>query len=97
MKIDAMSGYPVYRKNAAGPAHKTNAPSENTAKTDVVEFSHSQATALDKDLVTLKSGILRDAARPASPEKLAALKESIREGSYRRSTDELVNAILGDE
>lgn len=96
MKIDAMSGYSVYRKNSgASPAKAAPSQTESANKTDVVEFSRGQTAAPNKDFLSLKSGIMSDISRSASPEKLAALKDSIREGSYRPSMDQLVDAILG--
>lgn len=98
MKIDAMSGYGVFRtnNNAAVPAKVPAAAPEALNKTDVVDFSRGQTPAPDKSLLAIKSSILRDIAQPADPEALAALREDVRAGAYRPSTDELVDAILGN-
>lgn len=96
MKIDALSSYPAYRGGGA-PAKAAAARSDRTGKTDVVDFSRGQSAAPDKNLLAIKSGILHDVAMPTPAKDLAALKESIREGSYHRSTDEIVDAILGNQ
>lgn len=92
MKINALSGYNVYRKNGTAPVKAQAAP-ERAGKTDVVEFSRGQTSAPDQ-MPSLKASILSDIAQPTSPQKLAELKAAVQAGSYYRSTDELVNAIL---
>lgn len=96
MKIDAMSGYLPIRK-AGAPASAKQPVSQPAAKTDVVDFSRGLAAPpdTDKSILALRSSILHDAAKPADAKKLAALKESVRAGAYRPSSEAIADAVLG--
>lgn len=97
MKIESLSNYPPYRKNSTAAPAKNAAASPPAQKTDVAEFNRGQASPPDKSLLSLKSTLLRDAAQATPAQSLAELKTAVREGRYYRSTDELVNAILGSQ
>lgn len=97
MKIDLNSNLPVYRKTAGQAAAKTGvSPSGRAAKTDVADFSRGVSATPAGGLASLKANILQEVAASAGADKLAALQERIRSGSYHPSTDEIVDAILSD-
>lgn len=98
MKINAMPGYSVFRKDKAtvpNSAPVKSAPSDPKNDVDIVSFSRNPSAALDKELLTIRSSILTETARPTGAQSLADVQESIRAGTYRRSTDDIVGAILG--
>ena len=99
MKIDANTGFPAIRKNkpVTGPAKMNEVSAERAGKTDVIEFSRGSNSLPDKnlsDLAALKSSLIHDVAAGTDPARLAALKQSVRDGSYRPSTEDWVNAIM---
>lgn len=97
MKIDLNTNYSIFRKTGGQqPAKTASVQTDRSSKTDVVDFSRGQTTAPGKELTNLRSNLLRDVSAPAGADQLASLKDRIREGSYHPSTDEIVNAILGE-
>jgi anti-sigma28 factor (negative regulator of flagellin synthesis) len=50
-----------------------------------------------KAMLGMKSGIQSYLAAPTAIEKLEALRQGVKDGTYRVETDDIVNAILGYE
>lgn len=96
MKIDITSNYTMYRKNISGEgvAVKNSASKKDASKTDVVDFSRGQTAVPDKTTVTLKAGLQRDISAPADKARIASLQESVKNNTYRVSTEELIESIL---
>lgn len=95
MKVDFSSNMGLYRKRGPSGAPKTGDQAAFKAElADVAEFSRGGAATLDKSLVTAKASIQSAAAAPADPARVDALKQSVREGAYYVSTDDLIKAIL---
>lgn len=98
MKIDVTNGYGVFRKkiDAEKPAVKNAGGGESKKTSDVAEFSRGSTAIADKSLVTLKSSIQRDISQPASSERIEQLRAAVKNGTYRISTEAIVDSILGD-
>jgi len=96
MKIESNLGLSIYRNTKLTGAQRSEAPPK-TAKTDIAEFSHNSAPALDKALAAAKNSIVGSINAPADPERIEALRQSVRSGSYHIPTDLLVRSILDDE
>lgn len=96
MKIEFGSNLPVYRKPGGQAATRTGASADRAAKTDVADFSRGLAAAPAAGMSSLKAGIVQDVAASTGADKLTELQEKIRAGSYHPSTDEIIDAILGN-
>jgi len=94
MKVDFSANINLYRKNAAG-GQKTARGETGKGKTDVVEFTRGATTTPDKGMAALKASVLSDVGRNAEAERLNQLSQSVKDGAYRVSTEDLVDAILG--
>jgi len=92
MKVEFPSGMNVYRKNPASASKSVRAEETPRSKTDVIEFSHNAASA--QGMASLKSSLLSEASRPAGAARLEQLSQSIKNGTYSPTTDELADAIL---
>lgn len=97
MKIEVSGGYDIYRKKLSGertPKSADPGGEKKASGADVVEISRGNTAIADKGLLTLKSNLQRGVSESASPERLEALRTSVRSGTYRISTEDLVNSIL---
>ncbi|WRS26700.1 hypothetical protein U6B65_10145 [Oscillospiraceae bacterium MB08-C2-2] len=100
MKIDSfINAYSRISQSGkeAAKTHPEKQIASSRSKTDVAEFSSSQNVFSDKSLVGAKSRIHHDISLGASPERLEALRNDIRAGTYRVSTEQIVSSILGGE
>ena len=93
MKVDFSARLNPYQKNSINAAKTPAAKQE--AKTDIAEFSRGNTAMADKRLIGLKSSLQADLYAPADAGRIAELKQQVRDGSYKVSTEELVDAILG--
>ena len=93
MKVDFSARLTPYQKNSPGNAKTQSAKQE--AKTDIAEFSRGHTAMSDKRLIGLKSSLQADLYAPASADRLAELKQRVKDGSYMVPTRVLVDAILG--
>lgn len=95
MKVNFSSNMGVYRKHGPTNVPSSGKPALSKAEVaDVAQFSHSGSVALDKSLLGAKASIQSAAAASADAGRVSALKQSVREGAYHVSTDDLVKAIL---
>lgn len=93
MKVEFPSGMNVYRKNVTNASKSVRAEESSRSKIDVMQFSHS-TTAPAQGMASLKSSLLSEAGRPTSVARLEQLSQSIKNGTYSPTTDELADAIL---
>ena len=96
MKIEMHPKLNVYRKQDADKAAPKAEKASVTAKKDISDFSHG-ATVTDKAMVGTKAAIQSYLTAPASEDRLEALRQGIKDGTYRVETYEIVDAILGFE
>ena len=93
MKVDFSYGANIYkRQEPVGVNRESQA--ERSGAAAVSEFSRGGAPRLDKALLGAKVSIQNRLGAQTSEVRLAELAQSIREGSYRVDTDQLVRAIL---
>lgn len=95
MKVDFNAGPSLYRKTQATRAEAAKGGFA-AGKTDVAEFSRGTSATLDKSLVGAKASIQSEVYAPTNSARLAEIKQAIKDGSYHVSTEEIVNALLGD-
>ena len=93
MKVDFFSNMSVYQKRDHSSAGRDPRTARGNS-TDVADFSRGGASPLDRSLMGIKASIQSAVGSQASPARLEALSQSIRDGSYHVSTDTLVRAFL---
>ncbi len=83
----------AYRYNAESkPQAARKKPASSAANTDKAEFSAaSRASFAD----AMKNAAKASAGQSASPERIAALKAAVADGSYNVSAEEVAASILG--
>lgn len=98
MKINVDGGYSIYNKKSSGEGRsvKGERSGESKKTSDVAAFSRGNTAIADKSLVSLKSSIQRDISQTASAERLEQLRADVKNGTYRVSTEALIDSILGD-
>lgn len=97
MKIDVSGGYNIFRKNVSGEKTAKEvavADNKKSSGADVVEISRGNTAIADKGLLTLKSNLQHGVSEPAAQERLEQLRESVRNGTYRVPTEDLVDSML---
>ncbi|MDR2909168.1 MAG: hypothetical protein LBU86_04730 [Oscillospiraceae bacterium] len=95
MKIEPGSGIGIYRAGKPAGAPKRPEAAE-TARTDIAEFSHGASSAPGRELSGVKARVMVGLGRAADPGKIESLRQSVKDGAYRVSTDDIVKAILGE-
>ena len=92
MKINKYSSVmSAYAKNSYGPVRKKQSGS-SVHNTDKAEFSSAAKTGTAGE----KAAIARTVESFASPERIAALKAMIADGSYNISAESVAASILGE-
>ena len=94
--VDMHSRSNVYRKTTAEQAAPKAGQSSAQEKKDVIDFAHG-TTVTDKAMIGTKAGIQNYLAAPASTERIDALRQGVKDGTYHIETNDLVDAILGFE
>lgn len=97
MKIDVSGGYNIVRKNVSGDKLSKSASADSgkkAASADVVEISRGNTAIADKSLLTLKSSLQRDVSQPATAERMEQLRSSVKNGTYRIPTEDLVDSMI---
>jgi len=92
MKINLNSSMNVYQKRE--PTVTERGPGATRGSLDRAEFSRGGAAALDRPLMGAKASIQSAVNAPATPARLEELRQSVRDGSYHVSNEELVRAFL---
>lgn len=100
MKIDVNGGYGAYRKNVQSDTSAAKSSgaggSKKASGTDVIEISRGHTAGVEKGFTSLKANLQRDISQSASSDRIEQLRADIKNGTYRISTDALVDSILGD-
>jgi len=93
MKVDFTSGMNIYKRQGSASAGR-DSRAEQTGAACVSELSRGGASGLDKSLLGARVSIQNSLGTQTSQARLDELAQSIRDGSYHVSTDDLVRAIL---
>ena len=97
MKINPAAAHGIYRTNLAGyksalSAQDLRQARELSGNTDHISISQSGARQLEAEKVS--RSILDDINTPASPERLAQLRERVQNGTYYIPTDRLTGVLM---
>lgn len=92
--INAVSAY----IHSAGDTASRKSVKESAKKSvDRVEFSEAAKAALERNAAVKekKADAVREIRNSASPERIAALRDSVASGNYSVSSEDIARSILG--
>lgn len=99
MKINgnSINAVSAYIHSASDTAMRKSVKASGKRTVDRVEFSDAAKAALERNAAVKekKAEAVREVRDSASPERIAALRDSVASGSYNVSSEDIAKSILG--
>lgn len=99
MKINgnSINAVSAYIHSAGETTSRRSVKEAGKRSVDRVEFSEAAKAALEKKAAVKekKAEAVREIRNSASPERIAALRDSVASGSYSVSSEDIARSILG--